>query len=355
MENTMETTEFTINRSLCEIKFIDTHMKNIDIDIFEYIWFKIRENYNHPIDNFTIKFTELSKNIGKYKNQNKSLIKSIERMKKITIKTNMKSTENQKKFTFKFSVFKIKDKQKGFKVEFDEKIYKLFDKPESYNSYYQNYIYNLNTKHSKLLYKFIIGYKLLSQKSFYVKSDVLMDIMNIESDKGLSYIKSYFIDKSIVDINKKTDLKISIEKIGYEFKNEVEIVKYRIIIDEYKRNNMKVNLTKRTKGKLEFEIRIDDWLKDMKSDLDITDVDGIPIFVIYNDISPLPIYIDNEYKLTNSLDYFTDTAETTLKMLNEWVKSGKFNYGTDTIINYDKKFKKVCLLSKSELKRKRLL
>ena len=352
----METTEFTINRSLCEIKFIDTDMKNIDIDIFEYVWFKIRENYNHPIDNFTIKFTELSKNIGKYKNQNKSLIKSIERMKKITITTNMKSTENQTKFTFNFSVFKIECKQKGFKVEFDEKIYKLFDKPKSYNSYYQNYIYNLNTKHSKLLYKFIIGYKLLPQKSIYVKSDVLIDVLNIQSDKGLSYIKSYFIDKSIVDINKKTDLKISIEKIGYEFKNEVEIVKYKIIIDEYKRNNMKVELTKRKKGKSEFEIRIDDWLKDMKSDLDITDVDGTPIFVIYNEnISSHPIYIDNEYKLTDSLDYFTDTAQKTLKMLNEWVKSGELNYGTDTIINYNKNFTKVCLLSKSELKRKRLL
>ena len=227
MEITMEiteTTEFSINRSLCEIKFIDTDMKNIDIDIFEYIWFKIRETYQKPTNNFTIKFTELTKGIGKYKKQNLSLKESIERMEKITIKTNMKSTDNQRRFTFKFSLFRVKDKVKGFRVEFDEKIYKLFDKPKSYNQYQQNYVYNLNTKHSKLLYKFIIGYKLLSQKSFFVRSDVLVDVLNIKSDKGMSYIKSYFIDKSIKEISEKTDLEVSIEKVGYEFKNEVEIV-----------------------------------------------------------------------------------------------------------------------------------
>ena len=109
-EITMETTQFSINRSLCEIKFIDTDMKNIDIDIFEYIWFKIRDTYKKPTDSFTIKFTELTKNIGKYQKQNSSLKKSIERMERITIKTNMKSGENQKRFTFKFSLFRVKDK-----------------------------------------------------------------------------------------------------------------------------------------------------------------------------------------------------------------------------------------------------
>lgn len=359
MENTMETTQFTINRSLCEIKFIDTDMKNRDIDIFEYIWFKIRENYKNPTDSFTIKFTELSKNIGKYKNQNKSLSESIQRMEKVTIQTNIKSTENQKRFTFKFSLLRVKDKIKGFKVEFNEKIYKLFDKPKSYNQYHQNYVYNLNTKHSKLLYKFIIGYKFLFQKSFYVKSDVLVDIMNIKSDKGMSYIKSYFIDKSIKEISDKTDLKVSIKKVGYEYKNEIEIVKYKVTIDSYEENKMTVDLTKRkreNKTKSQSEIRLNSWLKDIKSEFSDTSISNdIQIVVINNPISHLPIFIDNDYRLTNSLDYFTNNPQQTMDKINEWIESGDFSYELQTIQNYNDKFKNVCLLSQIELKRRGLI
>ena len=356
---TTEITEFSINRSLCEIKFIDTDMKNMDIDIFEYIWFKIRETYQKPTNNFTIKFTELTKSIGKYKKQNLSLKESIERMKKTTIKTNMKSTDNQKRFTFKFSLFRVKDKVKGFRVEFDEKIYKLFDKPKSYNQYQQNHVYNLNTKHSKLLYKFIIGYKLLSQKSFFVRSDVLVDVLNIKSDKGMSYIKSYFIDKSIKEISEKTDLEVSIEKVGYEFKNEVEIVKYKITIDKYKGKKMYVDLTKRkreNKTKPDSEKRLDSWLKDIKSEFsESKNMGGIQIVVIHNPISHLPIYVDSEYRLTNSLDTFTNNPQQTMDKINEWVKKRECEYGLQTIQNYNNKFKNVCLLSQSELKSRRLI
>ena len=359
MEITMETTEFSINRSLCEIKFIGVDMKNIDIDIFEYVWFKIRENYKTPIDNFTIKFTELTKNIGKYKNQNKSLIESIQRMKKIVILTNMKSTENQKRFIFKFETFSVNEKVKGFRVEFDEKIYKLFDKPKSYNQYYQNYVYNLNTKHSKLLYKFCIGYKLLSQKSFFVKSDVLVDVLNIKSDKGMSYIKSYFIDKSIKEISDKTDLKLSIEKVGYEYKNEIEIVKYKITIEKYERKNMIVDLTQRkrdNKRKSDSEIRLDSWLKDIKSEFSDREMSNdIQIIQIYNEVSNLPLYIDNEYRLTDSFEYYSNNPQQTLDKINSWIESDNFDYGLQSIQNYNDKFKNVCLLTHSELKSKGLV
>jgi len=355
----METTQFSINRSLCEIKFIDTEMKNIDIDIFEYVWFKIRENFKHPTKNFTIKFTELTKSIGKYKKQNLSLKNSIERMERVTIKTNIKSNENQKRFIFKFSLFRVKEKVKGFKVEFDEKIFKLFDKPKSYNQYSQNYIYNLNTKHSKLLYKFCIGYRFLSQKSFFVKSDVLVDILNITTDKNMSYIKSYFIDKSIKEISEKTDLKLSIEKVGYEYKNEIEIVKYKITIESYKGKDMYVDLTKRkreNKTKSDSEKRLDSWLKDLKNKFsEIETTNDIQIVEIYNSISKLPIYVDDEYRLTDNYESYSNTPQQTMDMINSWVKSGKFKYGIQTIQNYNKKFKNVCLLSQSELKGRGLI
>ena len=36
---------FTINRGLCEIEFKNINLENIDVDVMEYLWFKIRERY----------------------------------------------------------------------------------------------------------------------------------------------------------------------------------------------------------------------------------------------------------------------------------------------------------------------
>jgi len=341
----MEMKEFTIHRGLCEIEFIDKDMKNIDIDIFEYVWFKIRENYNNPIDNFTIKFTELSQNIDKYKNQNKSLIKSIERMEKIKIRINIKSMKKQKKFTFRYKIFSIGERVKGFIVKFDKKIYKLFDKPKSYNGYYQNYIYYLNTKHSKLLYKFIIGYKFLLQKSFYIKSDTLLTIMNIKSDKSLSYIKSYFIDKSINEINKKTDINISIEKCGYEYRDDMEIIKYKIIINKY---------TKRRKES-DYKGKIDDWLDKIKEEISLSENDNdIPILIFrQKEMSDSLIFINNNYELeTIHNGIITHHPKETVEVLNEWIYNESYEEIIYSIKNYNESFRKVCLLSQSELKRR---
>lgn len=42
---------FTINRSLCEIEFENINLENIDVDVMEYLWFKIRERFENPTNN----------------------------------------------------------------------------------------------------------------------------------------------------------------------------------------------------------------------------------------------------------------------------------------------------------------
>ena len=351
MENIME---FSINRSLCEVEF-DRELKNIDVDVMEYIWFKIRESFlqNDLSSSITIKFTELSENVGKYQYQNQSLTDSIQRLNGIGIITNIKQNTNQKRFTFNFESY-IKDgNMKGFTVTFNEKIYRLFDKPKSYNVYNQNNIYNLNTYYSKLLYKFVIGYKFIKQKSFYIQSDVLKRILNIHSNKSDSYIKSNFIDKSLKEISEKTDIEISMKKHSQIIKNGVEIVKYIVTIDKFKGSDMIVDLRKRSrevKQKSEYEIRLDKWIEDRKSEVKFDENSSKIPFVGIEVDDGYPIYIDDEYRLTNCIDNpFTKSPQKTLEELNNILQSG----GDVKVIyneGFPKSLSKVCLLSQSELR-----
>lgn len=348
--------KFSINRSLCEIQF-DKELKSIDVDVMEYVWFKIREKFlqNELLTSITIKFTELSKNIGKYQYQNKSLTNSINRLNGVVITTNIKKNENRKNFTFYFESYIKNDKQKGFTVSFNEKIYLLFDKPKSYNEYHQNYIYNLNTSYSKLFYKFIIGYKFLRQKSFYVYSDDLRKILNIKSDKSDSYIKSNFIDKSILEISKKTDIDISMEKVCDEIKDGDEIVKYKVIIKKFKGDEVGIDLKKRKrKGNevIDFDKQIiDDWIEDKKKELDYdTELKEIPYIGLVYENKPSN-YINDDYKLTDIFDIYTNTPSETVDKISEMLSDGwevKIIYNS----GFTSELSKVCLLSKTELKRR---
>ena len=65
----------------------------------------------------------------------------------------------------------------------------MFGKSKSFNSYHQHNIYQFNEKYSKLFYKFLVGYKFLIGKSIFVRSNVLMKILNIHTDKSISKIQ----------------------------------------------------------------------------------------------------------------------------------------------------------------------
>ena len=76
----------------------------------------------------------------------------------------------------------------------------MFGKSKSFNSYHQHNIYQFNEKYSKLFYKFLVGYKFLIGKSIFVRSDVLMKILNIHTDKSISKIQSDIFDHLVAII-----------------------------------------------------------------------------------------------------------------------------------------------------------
>ncbi len=93
---------FTINRELCELHFIDKELKAIDVDVMEVVWSKIRENYQCPTTTIHIGFAEAKKAIGRY--SKKALMESVERLGVLTIETNQKSDNQSQTFVMDFQV-----------------------------------------------------------------------------------------------------------------------------------------------------------------------------------------------------------------------------------------------------------
>jgi hypothetical protein len=360
------------NRSLCELEFKDKFLNEVEVELLEYVWMKIREKFRNPIETLIINFKDFTKFTDKHRNKNQRLKKSVERLDDTTVITNTKSDRLSEEYNFKFTVFyreTIGGKvPKGFTVNFDEKLYVLFDEPTSYSKYEEKFIYILPTKHSKLLYKFLIGYK-FKKDGFYVKSDVLMKILNIDThqrkrngdDVDYSYIQSQYIYKSVDLINKNTDLTVSMKKNGNDYDgNGNEIVKYIVKIEKYRGDDkvkgeyLKNNNNKRKTDK---EIRIDKWLEDLKIEIDDYDSNSkqIPMVAIKNKITHLPIYIDDEYRLRDFYDVYTNSPTQTLNKLNKWIKTKEFDFEVLMMDGYSKPFEKVCLLSKKQLKERRLI
>jgi len=348
---------FTINRGLCEIEFKNINLENIDVDVMEYLWFKIRERYETPTNNIEIGFSEIKEGIRRYSKD--SFISSIQRLNGITIITNIKSNKPSKRYKFYFT---LSEDKKSFKVEFDEKIFVLFGKSKSFNSYHQHNIYQFNEKYSKLFYKFLVGYKFLIGKSIFVRSNVLMKILNIHTDKSISKIQSDIFKSSVNKINEKTDLNISFDKECVEFENGLEIVKYRVTINSYKGDtDMKGNDLKRetSKKKSDYEKRIDKWINNIKSEFDgkfdTTNTNKIKMIESKtNSVSSL-LKIKTDEILVTKTEKGNKLTDIDIIAINEWIENDDYNYDISWVDTYFKTFEKVCLLSQSELKQRGLI
>jgi len=348
------------NRSLCELEFKDKFLTEMDVELFEYVWMKIRDKFQTPTNKLNINFKDFIKSTEKHKNQNQRLKDSVKRLGNITIITNTKSDKPSEEYDFKFNTFYRETKKgkipKGFTVEFDKDIYKLFDKPKSYSKYNEEYIYKLPTKYSKLLYKFLIGYK-FKKDSFFVNSDVLIKILNInpnqkdkwENDVSYSYIQSQFIYGSINKINKKTDLEVELKKYGNDYdENGNEIVKYKASILKYTGSDTK---------KDNVEKQLDKLIEKMKKSL-VSEVDegagGIPMLLFRDTpFSNIDVYMNSDYQLTDNFEVYTKSASDTLKEITKLKDSEEGLYGiVNYNDNYSKPFEKVCLLSDTQLKQR---
>lgn len=342
----------TYNRSLCDVEF-SKYLKDIDVEVLEYVMMKIRENFETPTDKVKINFKDFTNFTNKHKNRNQSIKQSVERLDGITITTNIKSPKPSKRYKFNFKLFYRETKNgkipKGFIVEFDEKIYKLFDKPTSYSKYNEEFIYSLPTKYSKLLYKFLVGYK-FKKDEFYLYSDDLIKNLNINpKEYEYSYIQSQFIYKSIQTINENTDLEVKFDKYGFDYnENGKEIVKYIVSIVKYKGSDT-------VKGKSETQKRLDKWIENSKKNGEIED-DGKSPYTVVIRIDGLqhPYFLTDDYKLTqNHYDYTTETSDETLKQINQWVEDDVLSLDVENV--YNEKLSKMSLIDKKELKKRGII
>ena len=92
------------NRSLCELEFKNKFLTEMDVEIFEYVWMKIRDNFNTPTNKLIINFKDFNKFTEKHRNQNQRLKESVKRLGDITVITNTKSNKPSEEYNFKFSV-----------------------------------------------------------------------------------------------------------------------------------------------------------------------------------------------------------------------------------------------------------
>jgi len=111
---------------------------------------------------------------------------------------------------------------------------------------------------------------------------------------------------------------------------------------------------KSSSGKSDAEKKIDEWLGNLKSTYDVSEYQSkeIPILYLKNEITHLPIYIDDECRIRDSFEIYTNNAAETVKKIDEWVENNEIEYDVWLMSGYSKPFQKVCLLSDKQLKQR---
>lgn len=348
--------EFTINRSLCEVEFLNKSLKSIDVDVMEYVWVKIRdyEMRNRKCDSFPqyisveIGFNELKEYVGRYTKT--TIIGSVKRFGNLTIVTNQKSDDPSESYHFTFSISKNK---KFFSVNFNKDLLDLFNKPQKYCEYDQKYIFDLNDKHTKLLFKYLIGYKnmlkIKKKWKMFLKYDVLMKIMNIDTKKSMSKIQYDILGGSFKKIRDITGLDVELQKDSPHYENGNEIINYTVKFNKYICPK---------------EIFIEGLLKDCKEYLEHHPVDGdrtIPVFFLqhedytHNGIEE-NLYINDKFHIVGFLSRteHTKTLSKTYETLKEWWEKEEISPHFEEMNNVNGDMKKHRLFSDDELREKRL-
>jgi hypothetical protein len=102
---------------------------------------------------------------------------------------------------------------------------------------------------------------------------------------------------------------------------------------------------------------IDEILANIKSQFCIEGISNkqIPTIEICNPISHLPLHIDEEYRLADPFTKYSNSPKETLKLLNEWDDCDELTWKKVLRDGYDKKAKKMCLLTDQQLKDRKLI
>lgn len=260
-----------------------------------------------------------------------------------------------------------------------------------------NILFKISGYKSKKLYLFIKDYSKLKNKCIKISKENLenliakipaknrfnIDIENINSiiwqEENISDLKIDYPEISgnklkkyvftFENLVKTNNTKKSNNETASKVKNEINtevMEKAEKILQKSKSKGMNIENENAYKMKIynneikqyelsDSEQRLNKWIEDVKSDyIDSIDINNskIPFITIQNKISNFPIYIDNKFKLTNSLDIFTDTPDETLQTINDWIDSGEIKIVIEYLVGYPQELGKFCLLSETVLRNK---
>jgi len=109
--------------------------------------------------------------------------------------------------------------------------------------------------------------------------------------------------------------------------------------------------------KSDAEREINKWLDGLKSEYDVSKYKSkqIPMISLRNQITHLPIYIDNECRIRDFFKTYTNTATETINKLNQWIENDEVEFKLWMTYGYSKPFEKVCLLSQNQLRQRGLI
>lgn len=181
-----------------------------------------------------------------------------------------------------------------------------------------------------------ITYEVVGKK----KKTYKFKIKNKVNLKSTSKKKKEEINTDIMEKSKKKIQQM--KNKGKKFDNE----------DGYLQTIYKNELekSKPSKSQTELDEFIDRIKKQFEGKFDKNGV-KIPTFCFYySEYSNLPIFINNENKLTDNYNVFTSNSLQTLNKINEWIENNDYNYDIWWLDTYFKTFEKVCLLSEEELR-----
>lgn len=182
----------------------------------------------------------------------------------------------------------------------------------------------------------VVGVKRKTYK-FKIRSKV-----DLKKTKKKSQQPKVEVDTEIIERNKKKIQQMKSK--GKKFDNEEGYLQTMIKND--------VEKSKPSTSQTELDELINRIKNEFEGKFD-RDCVKIPIFCFYDSgYTHLPIFINEENKLTDNFEIFTSNSLETLNVINGWIEDDEFNCNLYWNDGYSSQFEKVCLLSEDELIRR---
>lgn len=244
------------------------------------------------------------------------------------------------------------------------------------------FLFNLNGEKSKSLYLVLKDYSKIGNKNF-TKDKLSLLIGKIPQKDRFEKIRD--------EINEVTDIKISYDVVGVKKKDYKFKINYKINLKtssksktSKSKDEINTEVMEKSKKKLQqmkdkgvkienedgylktiyygemekitpsyTQKRLDTWIEECKKEYLIDKTNSkIPFIGITNGNNE--IFINDDYLLTNSLDYYSKNPTETIVEMNNKLQNG-YEIGVIYLDRFPSSFSKVCYLTSNELRKRGLI